>query len=82
MPEGLPSASYTPEDSQASSDLLSQLTYLPATSGAPHTLALPRCPAWVLLRGGRVTKGRKQPAWLESGRPGGDWEYHPPPSLI
>ena len=69
------------EDSQACSDLLSQRTYLAATSGALHTPALPRSPAWVLLRGGGVTRGRKQPAWLEPGRPGQGWEF-PPPSPI
>ena len=38
--------------------------------------------SWVnTAPGWGVTEGRKQPAWLEPGRPGQSWEF-PPPSTI
>lgn len=55
------------EDSQACNDFLSQRTYLSAASGAPHTPALPRGPAWVLLRGGGSRRaGNSRLGWSQA----------------
>ena len=55
------------EDSKACKDLLSQRTYLSAASGAPHTPALPRGPAWVLLRGGGSRRaGNSRLGWSQA----------------